>query len=127
MLVRKSLGLEAFGINIVELPPGGSIPEHHELDRAQEEVFYVIEGAPTMTVDGADVELEAGTFVRLDPEPLRTVRNDGDESRARADHLGSDDERLRGDGLGVTAGAQPPMYDISTFDCGAVCSERISE
>jgi uncharacterized cupin superfamily protein len=80
VLVRKSLGLEAFGINIVELPPGGSIPEHNELDRSQEEVFYVIEGAPTITVDGSDVQLGAGAFVRLDPEPLRTVRNDGDET-----------------------------------------------
>jgi glyoxylate utilization-related uncharacterized protein len=78
VLVRKSLGVAAFGLNVVELPTGGSIPEHHELDRAQEEVFYVIEGSPTMTIDGVDHPLEAGTFVRLDPEPLRTVRNDGD-------------------------------------------------
>lgn len=78
VLVRKSLGLAAFGINIVELPAGGSIPEHHEIDRAQEEVFYVIEGSPTMTIDGVDHRLEPGTFVRLDPEPVRRVRNDGD-------------------------------------------------
>jgi glyoxylate utilization-related uncharacterized protein len=78
VLVRKSLGLAAFGLNIVELPSGGSIPEHHEVDRGQEEVFYVIEGSPTITIDGVDHPLEAGTFVRLDPEPVRTVRNDGD-------------------------------------------------
>lgn len=77
VLVRKSLELGAFGINIVELPQGGSIPEHHELDRDQEEVFYVIEGAPTITIDDVDHALEPGTFARLAPEPRRTVRNDG--------------------------------------------------
>lgn len=80
VLVRKSLGLESFGLNIVEIPVGGSIPEHHEVDRAQEEVFYVIAGSPTITVDGADHVLEPGAFVRLDPEPVRTVRNDGHDA-----------------------------------------------
>lgn len=78
VLVRQSLGLEAFGLNIVELPAGGSIPEHHELDRDQEEVFYVIAGTPTITIDGVDHSLEPGAFVRLDPAPVRTVRNDGE-------------------------------------------------
>lgn len=82
VLVRKSLELGAFGINIVELPTGGSIPEHHELDRDQEEIFYVIDGNPTITIDDLDHSLEPGTFVRLDPKPRRTVRNDG-ESTAR--------------------------------------------
>ncbi len=77
VLVRRSLGLVSFGMNMVDLPPGGSIPEHHELDRSQEEVFYVVSGTPTMVVDGVDNVLERGSFVRLDPEPVRTVRNDG--------------------------------------------------
>jgi hypothetical protein len=29
-------------------------------------------------VDGADHPLKPGSFVRLDPEPQRTVRNDSD-------------------------------------------------
>ena len=78
VLVRKSLGLDSFGLNVVELPPGEAIPEHHELDRDHEEVFYVIDGAPTIMIDGVDHALEAGAFARLGPEPVRTVRNDGD-------------------------------------------------
>ena len=78
VLVRRSLGLEAFGLNVVELPPGESIPEHDETERDQEEVFLVLDGAPTMVVDGADHALRRGSYVRLDPEPRRTVRNDGD-------------------------------------------------
>ena len=82
VLVRKSLGLNAFGMNTVELPPGESIPEHHELDRMHEEVFLVLEGNPTMVVNGEEHALRPGSFVRLDPEPQRTVRNDT-ESLAR--------------------------------------------
>lgn len=78
-LVRRSLGIEAFGVNLVEIAPGTSIPEHDETDRDQEELFLVLSGSATIVVDGVDHPAPAGTFARLDPEPLRTVRNDGDE------------------------------------------------
>ena len=78
VLVRRSLGLGAFGMNAVELPPGESIPEHDETERAHEEVFLALEGNPTMVIDGVDHPLRPGSFVRLDPEPKRTVRNDTD-------------------------------------------------
>ena len=78
VLVRRSLGLSSFGINTVELPPGEAIPEHDETDRMHEEVFLVLEGTPTMVVNGTDHPLEPGSFARLDPEPKRTVRNDSD-------------------------------------------------
>jgi uncharacterized cupin superfamily protein len=78
-LVRRTLGLEAFGINIVDVPPGGQIPEHDELDRDQEEVFFVLGGDATIVVDGEGHPAPSGTLARLDPEHRRTVRNDGDE------------------------------------------------
>ena len=71
-LVRRSLGLDSFGINIVEIPPGGTIPEHDEIDRDQEEVFLVLEGSPSVVINGEPHSARAGTFVRLDPEPRRT-------------------------------------------------------
>ena len=46
-LVRRTLGLRAFGLNLVDIPPGGQIPEHDETGRDQEEVFYVVSGSPT--------------------------------------------------------------------------------
>lgn len=78
VLVRRSLGVTTFGINAVELPPGEAIPEHDETGRGHEEVFLVLEGSPTLVVDGADHPLREGSFARLDPTPKRTVRNDGD-------------------------------------------------
>lgn len=77
VLVRRSLGVSSFGLNTVELPPGESIPEHDETDRGHEEVFLVLEGEPTIVVDGVDHALRAGSFARLAPDPKRTVRNDG--------------------------------------------------
>jgi uncharacterized cupin superfamily protein len=77
-LARKSLGLQSFGMNIVELPPGETIPEHDETERDQEEVFVVLSGDTTMVVDGQEHSAPAGTFVRLDPEPQRTIVNRSD-------------------------------------------------
>ncbi|MGH3130778.1 MAG: cupin domain-containing protein, partial [Gaiellaceae bacterium] len=57
---------------------GEDIPEHDETGRDHEEVFIVLSGEPTMVIDGEDHPARAGTFVRVDPEPSRTVRNDGD-------------------------------------------------
>jgi mannose-6-phosphate isomerase-like protein (cupin superfamily) len=78
-LVRRTLELQAFGINVVEIPPGEQIPEHDETDRDQEEVFYILSGSPTLLIDGESQPLRAGTFARLDPVHVRTVRNDGEE------------------------------------------------
>ena len=79
-LARRSLGLQSFGMNVVELPPGESIPEHDETPTDQEEVFIILSGEATMVIDGTDHPAPAGTFTRCDPEPQRTVvnRSDGD-------------------------------------------------
>ncbi len=74
-LVRRTLDLNAFGLNLVDIPPGGQIPEHDETERDQEEVFYVVSGSPTLIVDGEQHTVREGTFARVDPEHLRTVRN----------------------------------------------------
>jgi quercetin dioxygenase-like cupin family protein len=79
LLARRSLGLSAFGMNLVEIPPGERIPEHDETDRDQEEVFLVLEGTPSLVVDSREIEAPAGTFARLDPNLQRTVVNNGEE------------------------------------------------
>jgi uncharacterized cupin superfamily protein len=79
-LVRRSLGCNAFGVNLVEIPPGESIPEHDETGRDQEELFFIVSGAPAVVVDGEAHPAPPGTFVRLDPPHRRTVRNDGPET-----------------------------------------------
>lgn len=78
-LVRRTLDLRAFGINVVEIAPGEQIPEHDETERDQEEVFFVLDGSATLVVDGEDHPARTGTFARLDPAHKRTVRNDGEK------------------------------------------------
>jgi uncharacterized cupin superfamily protein len=79
-LVRRSLGCSSFGVNLVDIPPGESIPEHDETQRDQEELFFVLSGSPVLVIDGEDHPAPAGTFARLAPAHRRTVRNDGQES-----------------------------------------------
>ena len=77
-LLRRALGLGAFGMGLVEIPAGGTIPEHDETERDQEEVFIVLDGDAVMVIDGEDHPAPAGTFVRVAPSVLRTVRNDAE-------------------------------------------------
>jgi uncharacterized cupin superfamily protein len=61
--IRRRLGLRAFGINQVDLPPGAEGREHDHGDSGQEEVYLVLAGSGTMTVDGDEVELKPGRYV----------------------------------------------------------------
>jgi uncharacterized cupin superfamily protein len=79
ILCRKPLELQSFGMNITVLQPGEQIPEHDETERDQEEMFFILSGAPTLVIDGEDHLARAGSMAKLDPEHTRTVRNDGDE------------------------------------------------
>src|SRR5947209_16333657 len=78
-LVRRSLALRAFGVNLVEVEPGDTLPEHDEVDRDQEELFFTVSGEPTLLIDGVEHALPAGSFARLDPAHRRTVTNNGSE------------------------------------------------
>jgi uncharacterized cupin superfamily protein len=77
-LVRRGLGVASFGLNVVEIEQGYSIPEHNELERDQEEVFIVLEGDAVIVLDGEDHPAPAGTFVRVATPLMRTVRNDNE-------------------------------------------------
>jgi uncharacterized cupin superfamily protein len=79
-LVRRSLGCQAFGVNLVEILPHESIPEHDETERDQEELFFVLAGEPVLLIDGAEHVIPSGTFARVDPEHRRTIRNDGEQA-----------------------------------------------
>ncbi len=78
-LVRRTLEVTSFGVNVVQIPVGGQIPEHDEVDRDQEELFYVLAGSPELVVDGEEHPLREGVFARVDPDHRRTVVNPGSE------------------------------------------------
>jgi uncharacterized cupin superfamily protein len=74
-LARKTLDAKAFGFNIVDIEPGGEMPEHNHTGDDQEEVYAVLEGEGTMVIDGTEHSAPAGTFARFAPEATRTIRN----------------------------------------------------
>lgn len=77
-LVRRPLELEAFGINVVEIGPGGQIPEHTEAESGQIEVFAILAGEGKFRLDGEEHDAPAGCFVRIDPSVSRTIVNDSE-------------------------------------------------
>jgi quercetin dioxygenase-like cupin family protein len=75
LLARKALGTSAFGYNLVEIAPGGQIPEHDEAQSGQVEVYVILEGGAIMRLDGEDHPAPAGTFASLEPAATRTILN----------------------------------------------------
>jgi mannose-6-phosphate isomerase-like protein (cupin superfamily) len=71
---RAALGVTAFGMQVIQLPPDyGDYPEHDHAESGQEEVFLAIGGSGWIEVDGERVELDRDTFVRVGPESRRKV------------------------------------------------------
>jgi quercetin dioxygenase-like cupin family protein len=81
-LARKALDVSSFGMNVVDIGPGGQIPEHTESERDHEEVFIVLDGEATAVIDGVETAAPSGTFVRVAPEVRRQIRT-GDGGSAR--------------------------------------------
>jgi quercetin dioxygenase-like cupin family protein len=77
-LARKAVGAESFGFNVVDIGPGGQIPEHDHTGDNQEEVFIILEGRATIVAGDNEHEAPAGTYCRYAPEVSRTIRNDSD-------------------------------------------------
>ena len=71
--MRLALGATGFGINEVRMPADFAGPEHDELDTGHEEVYVVLSGSGSATVDGVEVALgRATTFAS---RPRRSGRS----------------------------------------------------
>ena len=72
--VRAELGVSAFGMQVIQLPPDyGDYPEHDHADSGQEEVFVAIAGSGWIDIEGERVELDGETFVRVGAGAKRKV------------------------------------------------------
>jgi len=78
LLARKALGTASFGYNLVEIAPGGQIPEHDESGSGQDELYAILEGEAVLRIDGEDHPAPAGTFASLEPSASRTILNRSD-------------------------------------------------
>jgi mannose-6-phosphate isomerase-like protein (cupin superfamily) len=76
--VRKALGVTAFGVNAIEIPPGYETGRHYH--EKQEELYFVHRGRVEMTFDdGESHVLGPGGVARVDAATIRKVKNVGDE------------------------------------------------
>jgi mannose-6-phosphate isomerase-like protein (cupin superfamily) len=72
--VRAELGVESFGVSILDLPPNlEQFPEHDEKNTGQEEVYVTLRGTGWVEVDGERVDLDPETIVRVGPEARRKI------------------------------------------------------
>jgi uncharacterized cupin superfamily protein len=77
--VRSGLGVESFGMQLMNLPPNEDrYPEHDHAHDGQEEVYVTLEGAATLTVGDEEHRLEPGVWARVGPAERRKIVT-GDE------------------------------------------------
>ena len=69
--VRRELGVEAFGVNWFEIPSNTEGREHDESETGQEEVNVIVQGSGVYRIEGVDVPVRAGSFLRFDPGTTR--------------------------------------------------------
>jgi quercetin dioxygenase-like cupin family protein len=71
---RAELGVESFGMQVIDLPPNyGDYPEHdHEAD-GQEEVYSVMRGSGEIDVEGERIALNSEVLVRVGPGIKRKI------------------------------------------------------
>ena len=86
--IRRELGVTAFGINAIALPPGFATGRHYHDE--QEETYFVHRGRIAMEFgDGSSHELGPGGVARVDAATVRRIRNVGARpDGARAGRLG---------------------------------------
>mgnify|MGYP000144137194 CR=1 FL=1 len=71
---RQTLGVTAWGMNVLSLAPHTTgYPEHDHASDGQEEVYVVLEGALQLHADGVVHELVTGSMVRVPPTTTRKL------------------------------------------------------
>jgi len=95
--LRQELGVDAFGINAIVLPPGYETGQHfHE---HQQEVYFVHRGRVEFTFDEDSThEVGEGGAARVDAATVRKVRNLSDSEDAVYVVIGGKDGYVGRDG-----------------------------
>jgi mannose-6-phosphate isomerase-like protein (cupin superfamily) len=76
--IRRALGVSAFGINAIVIPPGYATGAHYHDE--QEETYFVHRGTLEMELGGGERHrLGPGAVARVDPQTTRKLRNVGGE------------------------------------------------
>jgi hypothetical protein len=85
--IRRRLGIQAFGVNAytAEKVRDWIVEEHTESELGHQELYMVVKGHATFTLDGETVEAPAGTIVFIsDPQVKRKAVADEKETTVLA-------------------------------------------
>ena len=113
--IRSELGVDAFGVNAIVLPPGYSTGVHFHDE--QQELYFVHHGEVEMRFgDGSTHRLGPGGLARVDASTHRGLRNIGEGEAVvvvaggKDGYVGRDGQAVDGDGRPIPAGQRsgPP-------------------
>ena len=95
--IRKELGVTAFGVNAVVIPPSYTTSRHYHEE--QEELYFLHKGWVKLEFgDGSSQELKAGGLARVDAATVRGLRNLSDSEDAVYVVVGGKDGYVGRDG-----------------------------
>src|SRR3954471_17621646 len=82
-LARAELGVSAFGMQILDLPPNlqEGYPEHDHAGDGQEEIYVVLHGSGRMRVEGEEIDLTPEVIVRVAADVKRHITTGPDGAR----------------------------------------------
>lgn len=72
-LVRAGLEIEAFGVNIMDLPPDYRTKSHDEAETGQQELYVALRGSGAVIVDDEELALDADHLVCVDAGTPRVL------------------------------------------------------
>lgn len=76
--IKEVMGCTSMEVSFGSLPVGAAVPFFHK-HKENEELYIVLSGKGTFTLDGNEVEVTAGSIVRVAPSVSRCNRNTGNE------------------------------------------------
>ncbi|WP_435094149.1 cupin domain-containing protein [Halorubrum sp. N11] len=79
--LRDALDCEELGVTVVEADDGWEGMEHDHAEDDQEEVYVLLHGEATLTVEGDAIELGPGDAVRVDADSTRNLAFSADGSK----------------------------------------------
>jgi mannose-6-phosphate isomerase-like protein (cupin superfamily) len=110
--VRKPLGVTAFGVNAIVLPPGweGFFHYHDE----QDELYFVHSGTARFEADDETHEVTAGTFVHVESTTPRRFSNASESEEVVIIVVGGKDGYVGRDGQLVDLADLPKRQALSS-------------
>jgi len=94
--VRRALGVDAFGVNAVVMPPGFEGFEHYH--DVQDELYFVHQGTARVEVEGEERVLGPGGLLHVESTTPRKVSNASDEDDLVLIVIGGKDGYVSRDG-----------------------------